>query len=310
MKKILKKVGGVIGKLVNDIMEDSISAYSAQAAFFVIISAFPMIMLLLTMLRFIPYFSAGVPVINIHFLPEDLNLFIQSVLQEIIDNSSNTVISISAITALWSSSTGVYSIMLGLTSAYSIKETRGYIQMRLLAIFYTIIFLVMIIAALGVLVFGSSIYHALLKYLPNAADYVPIISRGIRWLLGFGVLVLFFVISYIAVPDRKSTFFQELPGALVSAVGWIVFSSLYAFYIENFANYANIYGSLTAVVLLMLWLYFCMFIMLVGAEINESWKTTYRRIVARLYKRTRKKISKLKEDVGEKITQKTHSSAK
>ena len=310
MKNILKKIGKVIGNLVNDIMEDSVSAYSAQAAFFVIISAFPMIMLLLTMLKFIPYFSGGVPVINIRFLPHDINLLIQNSLQEIINNSSNTVLSISAITAVWSSSTGVYSIMLGLTSAYSIKETRGYIQMRLLAIFYTLLFLVMIIAALGVLVFGSSIYHALLTYLPNAADYVPIISRGIRWLLGFGVLVLFFLISYIAVPDRKSTLFQELPGALVSAVGWIVFSYLYAFYIEHFANYANIYGSLTAVVLLMLWLYFCMFIMLVGAEINELWKTTYRRIVARIYKRTRKKIKHFKDDVAGRIAEKTDSSEK
>ena len=114
--------------------------------------------------------------------------------------------------------------MLGLTAAYSIKETRGYIQMRSLAILYTLVFMVMIIAALGVLVFGNSIYHALINYLPFAADHVAIISKGIRWLLGFGVLVLFFEISYIAVPDRKSTIMRELPGALVSAVGaYIIF---------------------------------------------------------------------------------------
>ena len=296
MKRLLKKVGKAVGSLVNDIMEDSVSAYSAQAAFFIIISAFPMIMLLLTMLRFLPYFSGGVPLIRISFLPDDVNAFVQTMLQEIIDNSSNTVISISAITALWSSSTGIYSIMLGLTAAYSIKETRGYIRMRSLAILYTFVFLIMIIAALGVLVFGNSIYHALINYLPFAADHVAIISKGIRWLLGFGVLVLFFEISYIAVPDRKSTVMEELPGALVSAVGWTVFSYLYAYYIENFANYANIYGSLTAVVLLMLWLYFCMFIMLVGAEINVAWNSTYRKIAARIYRRTRWKLAHLNDE--------------
>ena len=301
MKRLLKRMGKAIGSLVNDIMEDSVSAYAAQAAFFIIISAFPMIMLLLTMLRFLPYFSSGVPLIQIGFLPDDVNAFVQTMLQEIIDNSSNTVISISAITALWSSSTGIYSIMLGLTAAYSVKETRGYIRMRSLAIFYTFLFLVMLIAALGVLVFGNSIYHALINYLPFAADHVAIISKGIRWLLGFGVLVLFFEISYIAVPDRKSTVLQELPGALVSAVGWTVFSYLYAYYIENFGNYANVYGSLTAVVLLMLWLYFCMFIMLVGAEINVAWNSTYRRIAARVYRRTRKKIVHLSEEKINKI---------
>ena len=300
MKGLLKKVGKAIGGLVKDVMDDSVSAYSAQAAFFIIISAFPMIMLLLTMLKFLPYFSGGVPLIRISFLPDDVNAFVQTMLQEIINNSTNMVISISAITAVWSSSTGIYSIMLGLTAAYSIKETRGYIRMRSLAILYTLVFLVMIIAALGVLVFGNSIYHALINYLPFAASNLTIISKGVRWLLGFAVLVLFFVISYIAVPDRKSTVMEELPGALVSAVGWVGFSYLYAFYIEHFGNYANVYGSLTAVVLLMLWLYFCMFIMLVGAEINVAWNSTYRRIAGRIYRRTRWKLSHLSDDKADK----------
>ncbi len=300
MKGLLKKVGKAIGGLVKDVMDDSVSAYSAQAAFFIIISAFPMIMLLLTMLKFLPYFSGGVPLIRISFLPDDVNAFVQTMLQEIINNSTNTVISISAITAVWSSSTGIYSIMLGLTAAYSIKETRGYIRMRSLAILYTLVFLVMIIAALGVLVFGNSIYHALINYLPFAASNLTIISKGVRWLLGFAVLVLFFVISYIAVPNRKSTVMEELPGALVSAVGWVGFSYLYAFYIEHFGNYANVYGSLTAVVLLMLWLYFCMFIMLVGAEINVAWNSTYRRIAGRIYRRTRWKLSHLSDDKADK----------
>ena len=300
MKGLLKKVGKAIGGLVKDVMDDSVSAYSAQAAFFIIISAFPMIMLLLTMLKFLPYFSGGVPLIRISFLPDDVNAFVQTMLQEIINNSTNMVISISAITAVWSSSTGIYSIMLGLTAAYSIKETRGYIRMRSLAILYTLVFLVMIIAALGVLVFGNSIYHALINYLPFAASNLTIISKGVRWLLGFAVLVLFFVISYIAVPNRKSTVMEELPGALVSAVGWVGFSYLYAFYIEHFGNYANVYGSLTAVVLLMLWLYFCMFIMLVGAEVNVAWNSTYRRIAGRIYRRTRWKLSHLSDDKADK----------
>ena len=294
-------MGKAVGSIIKDIMDDSVSAYSAQAAFFIIISAFPMIMLLLTMLRFLPYFSGGVPLIRISFLPDNVNPFVQTMLQEIIDNSSNMVISISAITALWSSSTGIYSIMLGLTAAYSVKETRGYIRMRSLAILYTFVFLVMIIAALGVLVFGNSIYHALINYLPFAAEHVTIISKGIRWLLGFGVLVLLFLLMYIAVPDRKSTLFEELPGALVSAVGWVGFSYLYSFYIDNFSNYANLYGSLTAVVLLMLWLYFCMYIMLFGAEVNVAWNSTYKRIAARFVKNTKKKIKeeipKIKEEI-------------
>ena len=104
------------------------------------------------------------------------------------------------------------------------------------------------------------------------------------------MLVLFFEMVYIAVPDRKSGIIEELPGALISAVGWIGFSYLYSFYIDNFSNYANIYGSLTAVVLMMLWLYFCMYIMLFGAEVNVIWNDTYKKIVPRFLKNVKLKI--------------------
>ena len=77
MMLLLKKFGKAVGGLVKSVMDDSVSAYSAQAAFFMIISAFPMVMLMLTMLKYLPYFSDGVPIINIRFLPADLNLFVQ-----------------------------------------------------------------------------------------------------------------------------------------------------------------------------------------------------------------------------------------
>lgn len=290
MKRIVKRIVKAVMDFLDALKIDSISAYSAQAAFFVIISAFPLIMLLLTLIKYLPYFHDGTTMIEFDMLPRDLNVFVTDMLYEIIEKSSRTVLSISAVTALWSASKGVYSIMLGLTAAYSLEESRSFIKMRFLSVIYTVFILIMLIAALGFLVFGNSIYHALIDFLPLAAENVRIISTGIKWLVGFGVLVLFFVVMYIAMPNRKSTVFQELPGALVSSVGWIVFSYLYSFYIDNFSNYANIYGSLTAVVLLMLWLYFCMYIMLLGAEVNVAWNATYKRIVARIYKRTKRKL--------------------
>ena len=146
------------------------SAYAAQAAFFVIISVFPLTMLLLTLVKYLPYFNDGVPMIQFDILPHDLNEFATNALGEIINKSSNTVLSISAVTALWSSSKGVYSIFQGLASVYSVKDTRSGFTMRLLAVVYTALFLVMLILALGFLVFGDSIYHAVINILPLAAD--------------------------------------------------------------------------------------------------------------------------------------------
>lgn len=291
-KRFFKKIINAVNNFMAVIKEDSISAYSAQAAFFVIISAIPLIMLLLTLLRFVPYFNSGDIIFDFDMLPHDLNEFLGDILREIISKSSNTLISISAITALWSASKGVYSMMQGLTAAYSLHETRSYLRMRGLSIIYTIVLLVVIIAALGFLVFGNSIYDTLIDFLPIAAEHVRIISKGIRWLIAFGFLLLFFEAMYLMMPNHKSTIIRELPGALVSSIGWVVFSYGYSYYIDNFSNYSNIYGSLTAVVLLMLWLYFCMYIMLVGAEINEAWNDTYKRIVARIFRKTKKKIKK------------------
>ncbi len=290
MNKVVKRSINIFNRFLQEFQQDSVSAYAAQAAFFVIISVFPLTMLLLTLVKYLPYFNDGVPMIQFDILPHDLNEFATNALGEIINKSSNTVLSISAVTALWSSSKGVYSIFQGLASVYSVKDTRSGFTMRLLAVVYTALFLVMLILALGFLVFGDSIYHAVINILPLAADKIEIVSRGIKWLLGFGVLVLFFEMVYIAVPDRKSGIIEELPGALISAVGWIGFSYLYSFYIDNFSNYANIYGSLTAVVLMMLWLYFCMYIMLFGAEVNVIWNDTYKKIVPRFLKNVKLKI--------------------
>lgn len=292
MNRFIKKAVRVVNDFMESIQDDSIGAYSAQAAFFVVTSTFPLIMLLLTLIKYLPYFSDGAPVIQFDMLPKDINIFVTGMINEIINKSSRTVLSVSAVTALWSASKGVYSIMLGLTAAYSVEDNRSYIKMRFLSVFYTLLLLIVLIAALGFLVFGNSIYHALINFLPIAAENMKIISQGFKWILGFGVLILFFDAMYIIVPNRKSTIFQELPGSFVSAVGWIGFSYLYSFYIDNFSNYANVYGSLTAVVLLMLWLYFCMYIMLFGAEVNVAWNGTYKKIAERLIKNTKNKIKR------------------
>lgn len=290
MNKVVRRTKKILNRFLYEFKEDSVSAYAAQAAFFVVISVFPLIMLLLTMVKYLPYFSGGVPMIQFDMLPHDLNVFATNALAEIVNKSSNTVLSISAVTALWSASKGVYSIFQGLSSVYSVKDTRDWLTMRLLAIVYTLFFIIMLILALGFLVFGNSIYEATINFLPLAAENIEIISRGIKWLLGLGVLILFFEVIYIAVPDRKANIVSELPGALVSAIGWVVFSYLYSFYIDNFSNYANVYGSLTAVVLLMLWLYFCMYIMLFGAEVNVIWNSTYKRIATRFFKAIRARM--------------------
>ena len=102
-------------------------------------------------------------------------------------------------------------------------------------------------------------------------------------------MILFFTLMFMTLPGRKTSFFAELPGSILASAGWLGFSYLFSFYIDNFSNYSATYGSLTAIVLCMLWFYSCMYIMFIGAEINQVLSNPIIHQAFRDLKETRKK---------------------
>lgn len=249
------------------IRDDFVSAFSAQAAFFVIISLFPFLMLLLTLVQYLPITKYNLLLILTQVFPTSVKSLVIGIVSEVYEKTSSTIISAVAISALWSSSKGILSIVKGLNSVYGIKETRSYIKLRILSTIYTLAFAVMIVITLGILVFGNRLY----VWIESKASFLTdlaLIIISIRTIVGLLLLTVFFLIIYTFIPNRKTKMLKELPGALITATGWMGFSYLYSFYIDNMGNYSNTYGSLTAIVLFMLWFYFCMYIMFIGGEIN------------------------------------------
>ena len=118
-----------------------------------------------------------------------------------------------------------------------------------------------------VMVFGSKFNDFICSMFPNITGLVYIIS-SLRYILGFAMLVLFFTLLYKMLPNGKIKFTKQVPGAVLASGGWVAFSFAFSFFVENFSNYANIYGSLSAIIVFMLWLYTCMYILFIGAEIN------------------------------------------
>lgn len=257
----------IIRAFMHKVRDDYVSAFSAQAAFYVLISFFPFIMFLLTLLQYLPITEQTLISILIQIFPSSISPLVVNIVTEIFGKASGTIISITAISALWSSSKGILSVIRGLNAVYGIKESRGYIRVRLLSSIYTLIFAVMLIISLIILVFGNQLYLWIETKIPILADLALIII-SIRTIVGLLVLTLFFLLIYAKVPNRKTVLYKELPGAIVSAAGWMGFSYLYSYYIDNMGNYANMYGSLTAIVLFLLWFYFCMYILFIGGEIN------------------------------------------
>lgn len=247
--------------------DDSISAFAAQAAFFIILSFFPFVIFLLTLLRYIPFFSGDIITLPVGLFPEAISPYIESILKELVQNSSGTVLSVAVIAALWSASRGVLALTRGLNAVYGHKETRNYFVIRSISTLYTLIFAILLIISLGLLVFGNQIYQFILEKIPFLGDFALVIM-SIRSLTSMILFTLFFVLLYKLLPNGKSKFLYELPGAIFTAAGWLLFSYLFSYYIDHMGNFSYTYGSLTAIIICMLWLYFCMYILFIGAEIN------------------------------------------
>jgi membrane protein len=264
----IKSTFKLVGLLSRKIRDDHVAAFSAQAAFFIIISFFPFIMLLLSMIQFFEIERSDLYSIFSQAFPTAVFSMMVSVIDQIYDSSaSTTLISITAITTLWSAGKGFLAIMKGLNAAYEINESRNYFFLRAISAFYTLGLAIMLIATMILFVFGNQLYHWIELRFPVMTDTALLII-SLRTMVGLIILILFFLIIYVVIPNRKTKAINELPGAMLCAAGWMGFSYAFSYYIDNFANYASTYGSLTAIVLFMLWMYFCMYILFLGAEFN------------------------------------------
>lgn len=278
---------------------DNLTAYAAQSAFFIFISIFPFLMLFLNFLKYIPIFSdESFDNWALDFLSPQIGELLKGIIAEAQDYGSGALISITTAAALWACSKGVLGIIYGLNSIYKTTEKRGYIQLRIVSVIYTVGLIAALAVVLIFMVFGNRILDFILVEFP-VMDSLANAVRVIRWLVTFGILILFFLFLYTIIPERKTKFKNELPGAVVSAVGWIGFSALYSFYIDNFGNQSKVYGSLTAIVLFLLWMYTCMIILFVGAEINDMLRTyDLLKIIGR--RRKIRKASKIQAKIREK----------
>ncbi len=264
---MIKAIYYMIKAFLRKLREDKVSAFAAQTAFFVILSFIPFLMFLLTLLHFLPIEAEDLITVIQSFFPPAIHDFMIMLLEEVFLKTSTALLSISVLAALWSASKGFLVIIRGLNEVYGNRETRNYFAVRILSTFYTVIFAVVLIVTLLLLVFGNQIYLYIQSRVP-LLEHAAFLVISIRTIAVFLALTAYFLVVYLVIPNRKSRIADELPGALLSAAGWLGFSYLYSFYIDNISNFSAMYGSLTAIVLCMIWLYACMYIMFIGAELN------------------------------------------
>ena len=264
---MLLKIWHTIEWFMKKINDSDVDAWSGQSAFFIIISFFPFVLLLVSLLRTMHIAESQIMGELTALLPSAVLDFILNVVNEATSHTETAIVSVSVIAALWAISRSMFAVTKGLCSVYETEETRNYFLTRIISFFYTIAFFVVLAITLLILVFGGTLATFLVQLFPQFKATALLILT-FRSIVAAVVLTLMFLLMYKVLPNNPMRLRELLPGALFTSLGWLIFSRLFSFYIDNFSNYSNLYGSLTAIVLLMLWLYFCMYILFLGGTVN------------------------------------------
>ncbi len=270
MKEKFNRIKGYAFRVMDVVSSHHTGAYAAQAAYFFVLSMIPIILLLLTMVQFTSLTKDYIMNAVLQAFPTTVEGLIESIVDQVY-SQSGTIIPITVLVALWSAGRGVLSITNGLNCVYESRETRNYIYLRIRASLYTVIFLVAIILSLVLSVFGNRIAVMLNQHFPVLLRMIDVLIRG-RTLITLGILTLFWDTVYKYLPNRKNigktTMKKQLPGAIFTACAWQVISFIFSIYLDIFTGFTTMYGSLTMIILIMLWLYMCMYVILLGGEVN------------------------------------------
>lgn len=263
------------------ISDNYTAACAAQAAFFILLSVVPIISLILAVTTYLPFTQQDVLDVMMRVIPNDFTPYVKDIIEDLYSRAGKTVISVSAVAILWSASKGIAALMDGFNSMYQIRQENNFIKSRAIAIVYTILLIVMFAVVMSAYVTVSHYYklyiHDAFELESGLKNIFLFIRYVMGWLLFYGFILMMFVIlpGGFGLPmgkEEKVNLWKriksQMPGAAFSSVAWLVISRVVVLYIEYFPNFSFMYGSLAGIVIAMLWLYFCMYSLFIGAVIN------------------------------------------
>ena len=263
--------GGLIGRTVHlyrHVQSLEIPLHAANAGFFIVLSIFPALVLVLSLLRYTGLQVSSLVELLSSVLPAALMPTVEELVLSTYENSTAGLVGISALTAIWSASKGIYGLMTGLNRVYGVAEDRGWLHTRLISVGYTFAFLAVLLLTLILHVFGGS----LLRLLPISRSLFMRVLTGIvdfRFVLLLTVQTAVFMLLFAFLPNGRNRLRDTIPGALITSLGWMVISWAFSLYVERFASLKSVYGSVYTLALGMLWLYFCLCLIFYSAAFNQ-----------------------------------------
>ncbi|KMY48604.1 YihY/virulence factor BrkB family protein [Peribacillus loiseleuriae] len=261
-------------ELKNEMKEDRATGLAAEQAYYYLLSLFPLLILLLSIL---PYLNIepqqAINFMN-HFLPSETTDVLADTIIGIVTESNGGLFTVGILGTIWSASNGMNGFMHAMNIAFDVKETRNFLVARLISIALTLGMIVAFIVVLVLPVFGNVILNMANQVVPISIEFKSIFNL-LRWVIAFAVISTVLTFLYKFAPNKKYLFKHVLPGAIVATVTWLIISIAFSFYVSNFGHYSSTYGSLGGVIVLMLWLYVTGLILVIGGEINAIFHNRY-----------------------------------
>ncbi|MBT2758138.1 YihY/virulence factor BrkB family protein [Mesobacillus foraminis] len=250
----------------NRINEDDVPALAAQLAYFFLLSLFPLLIFLVSLLPYLPITKEDLITLLHDYAPGETAHFLSNSIEDVL-RKDGALLSFGILATLWSASNGINAVVRAFNKAYRVKETRPFLLARLMSIILTIAMIFVFIVALLLPVFGREIGEFLFAQFGLKSEFLSF-WNALRWFLSFFVLFTVFTGLYWIAPNKKLKCISALPGAVFSTLGWVIVSLGFSYYVSNFGQYAVIYGPIGGVIVLLIWLYLAGFITILGGEIN------------------------------------------
>jgi membrane protein len=262
------------GRVWSEIQEDDVFGRAAQLAYYFLLALFPLLLFLTSMIGLVMGSGTGLRHSLFNYLsqvlPGDAFKLVDSTMYEVSAASGGGKIAFGIIAALWAASNGMGAVTEALNVAYDVKESRPWWKRRLIAVGLTVALSVLILSALALVLYGERIIeHVAGSY--GFGEVFTVTWKVLQWPIALAFMLLAFALIYYLAPDlRDQKWTWVTPGAVVGVVLWLLVSFGFRAYLHFFNSYSTTYGTLGAVIILMLWLYLTGAAILTGGEVNSE----------------------------------------
>ncbi len=269
---MFKKIIMIAQDCIRRLNRKNVNVYAASTAFFLFVSLIPMLILLCAIIPYTPLTEGDLMLAVTEIIPEAMHPLVIGMISDVYDKSAG-VLSLAAVVTLWSAGKGVLALMRGLNAINEVTENRHALLLRLVASIYTVIVLVVLVLSLIIMVFGNVWIGLLLQNIPSLGPLVSFLLN-FRYLISWALITLGLALIYAYIPGIRTKLWMQLPGALLAAWSWNLASFGFSIYVDYFNGFST-YGSLTTIVMVLIWLYIGIYVILLGAYMNKYFRPLY-----------------------------------